>query len=165
MTVELRPKQEANGASVTLAYETVRYDPALRIAPVELANWDRSTSEASLRGFFTANKLGQAEWLLSAMAPEERERRRALVTNKEVLDRNTLAYSTVANGYLVEKLLYGSYEILRVVNVTRDGKRWTQEFTYKRTPEGWLFTNELAEDPFVTAVLPILTLGDYRLPS
>lgn len=154
---EFAPPQNQSGAAVVVTYDAATYDSPIELAPIEQNAWNRSTPESSYRGLWTAYKQGNAEWILRGMTPEERERKRDLVNNRETLAKNTAVYGSIDRQFILQKIFYGDYVILRIASKSRsDRGTFDQDIVYKQTTEGWLFTNELAEDPFVAYVLAAL---------
>lgn len=165
ITKKLLPESDPSGTPVILTYESIIFDPAKEITEIDEKKWDKSSPESSYRGIYTANKRGNAEWIIRGFVPLERERIRNMVTNKELLDKNTMVHSSISKEYLVQEIFYGNYIILMVFHVNKNGDQWPMDYTFKETKEGWLLTNKLSQDLFFSKVIELTRPTKVRFPK
>lgn len=156
LTKALRPFGSATGAAVTLTYDAAVYGPSESVATTGAPVWDTRTAEAAFRAIFLANKQADTNLIVRGFVPAERERIASMVSQKEMLDKNTTIYGRIARVVLRQKTFYGDYVILTTTQEDARGNQWPASYAFKRTDEGWCLTNELASDPVYSQLIEII---------
>jgi hypothetical protein len=123
----------------------VAAEPQL-LPPIARAQWDRSTPAASIRGIISASKAADPGWILAAFAPAERARMGEMIRNPAMLKANSAIYWRMVSASVRGVRFYRGYAIVTVAEQFQGGKRHLKNYPLKRTPEGWLLTNDLAAD-------------------
>jgi hypothetical protein len=113
---------------------------------VSRAGWDRSTPAASIRGIIAANKSGDRSWIIATFAPADRPGVAKLVSDPAMLAANSAIHKKIVSASVRNVRPYRGYAIVSVTEQLQGGKKRVVNYPLKRTPEGWLLSNDLAAD-------------------
>ena len=156
ITRQMLPEREPSGTPATFSYEAINYKPRLEISQGDKEAFDMSTPEKGLRTYMTANWEGNATNILKVFAPADREKLQKLVSEKEILEKNTMIFKNINTVIVVQQVFYGNYRILMGLNVTATGSRRIQHYVFKYTADGWCLTNDLGEDRFFPKLVEVM---------
>ncbi len=156
ITRHLLPERDPTGTPAVFSYEAINYKPRLEIALGNKEAWDTSTPEKSLVSYLSANWEGDAAKILKIFAPNDREKLQKLVSEKEILEKNTMLFKNITTVIVVQQIFYGNYRILMGLNVTVTGSRRMVHYVLKYTVDGWCMTNDLGEDKIFPKMVEVM---------
>ena len=67
-----------------------------------------------------------------------------MIRNPAMLEANSAIYRKMVSASVRGVRFYRGYAIVTVAEQFQSGKKHLKNYPLKRTPEGWLLTNELA---------------------
>ena len=134
----------------------VLYDPPL---PVQALAGPGATPEAALAADYAANLAGDANAIVAGFAPEDRDDIRALVEDPDMLARNTAMSRDLERMAITGQVMLGEHTLL-LISHWYDGVPWPAVYSFVETPEGYLRTNALSDDPAFDVVFTALRNGE-----
>jgi hypothetical protein len=130
----------------------VALDPGLAVQIVGKSGWDKSTPEKSYFGVYSANKAGDAAWIIDTFAPAERDGVTKLTSDQQLLAANTEIFKNNVQETIRRKIEYSGVVILVVEALRSDGRISLRNIPFKKVGTDWLVTNELSSDKYFLAL-------------
>jgi hypothetical protein len=131
------------------------YEPPENLQSLTRSNANLSTALGAIQTFFSANKSGDFDWILSLWVPEERQQLKdklntklegsgtnPLYVGKTYGQANTEIFQKYSSVNVKAVAYYKDYAFV-VATYQPDGQ-FTIAYTFKKTDEGWLTTNYLS---------------------
>ncbi len=140
---ENRPSRQG---PITLSFSGNLYEPAqARFS----GGAQRTPDEEFIIRVQRANREGSKEEILALWDPSERAEIAQDLDDSEMFSRNRLFYQSMKDSAFVLKARYGAYILFLVQNTNDLIGEQMQIYPVRRTGNGYVLTNELAEDPMV----------------
>lgn len=115
---------------------------------IEREDWDRSSPISSYHGIHSANHKNDVDWIVASFAPGERETVRQMAEDPAMLANNRKLHERIAQETIIKRVPYKEDYVILFVDVDlTDGRTFQAQYPFKQTAEGWLMTNDLADDP------------------
>jgi hypothetical protein len=141
------PESQRVGTPAILEFEAISYNPPLKLEKTTEKEWDLSSPESAVRGFQTAARAGNLDWMIKTWVPADRGGFKAdFDQDKKKLERETAYYQSMLADYITDIYIYGDYRILAVMSKFKDGSWHGFPAVYKKTNTGWLRSNDLHTD-------------------
>ena len=151
-------RDKAPDEIVRLSLPGTLYDPPRLVQPIA---GSRATLEAALAADYAANLAGDANAIVAGFAPQDRDDIRALVEDPDMLAQNTATSLDLERMAITGQVMLGEHTLL-LISHWYDGVPWPALYTFVETPEGYLRTNALSNDPAFDVVFTALRNGEVR---
>ncbi|MFH1622790.1 MAG: hypothetical protein ABIA97_06725 [Candidatus Omnitrophota bacterium] len=137
------------------------YEPNIQIKEISKDAINRNTPEDAELSIYSANKKGDAQWILDSWAQEDQKNIQDLLN--DFLSKNTDIFQSMDRSYITGRAEYKNYILLFIQNLFKDGRKSPVIHTYIKTTGGWKATNALSADETFDVIFAALRSGQVIL--
>ncbi len=121
------------------------FDHPVELDIIDKALTDRSSPVHALQAMYSSNKVGDPQWIMEGFVENEREMMRGLVTDPQILKKNTDYFALTTQMNVVGYVDYGEYKIYFLQQVFKEASH-VLPVTLINVNGEWLRTNALKAD-------------------
>jgi hypothetical protein len=153
-------KKDKDIVEVSLIGEA--YDVEKKINLVKKDNIDRTTIEGAVSSVFSANKSGDAEWIIDNFASDEKEKIRPVYENKKFIEGNKKFINEQTKQLIKAQTKYKEYTIVFIQQLKKD-EQVTEALAFKKEGDQWKQTTTLFTDETFDVITSALIYGDVSI--
>lgn len=137
------------------------YSPAKEIKDIPTrAEADRTTLEGAVSSAFSANKVGDVNWIVGNFVEEEQKKARFFFKDKTVLKDSQADAEQIKTKSITGMIKYLGFVVVFVEQDYGDDKKITEAITLKKEGEEYKITNTLTDDETYDVVFAAISSGE-----
>ncbi len=162
----LQARQIANGLTfndtISTTLSGILYNQPKIVQNINKELVDRSTPESTMASIFSANKIGDADWIAENFIENEQAATTELISKEGLLERNTKLFNDIQNTEIAGYVNYNQYVILLIRYNKNDGTTLSQVIPLKKSGEEWKASNALTSDETFDIISSAWRSGEVR---